>query len=610
MSFTSVRFTPANSWRQCLVNRVTFVDLQRQTLILKPDLLRAMEAVRDRADFIMGDAVAEFDAEFASFCGKRCCVSLNSGTDPLEFALRAHGIHDGEVITAQNSYFSTAMVISKVGAKPVFVDVKADSFNLDPSRLEAAISKATRAIIPVHLCGQPVDLGPIHDVARRRGIVVIVDWDTVPSLSTAPPVSVRAGAMLTFADVISPPPKTHGDGIATFPVDVQAPPGKAPATTAQNAVLTSALRIPALDGLRGVAIALVLVYHTVFRLRAHVGRGLATLLATARLTWTGVDLFFVLSGFLIGGILLDAVGSRFYFRTFYLRRAYRILPLYLVLMGLFALRFVPGLGSVGPLGKLTESRVPFLSYLTFTQNIWMALLGTAGVGTMAMTWSLAIEEQFYLTVPFFIRKVERSRLPLILLAVVIGAPILRTLLLLVPERGRFAAFLLMPCRADGLCLGVLCALIARTPRWWGGLLARRAILRGVAGVLLVGMVVLTVLDSAPRSTLMVTIGYSWIALFYSSCLLLAVTASGGPLHRLLTNPTLMGLGTLAYFTYLAHLPIVEFCRRAVALRFPAPSLVAELGAYAMSVTLTLGLARLSWRFFEQPLLRRAHVYRY
>jgi len=255
----------------------------------------------------------------------------------------------------------------------------------------------------------------------------------------------------------------QGDGAATFTVGAQTIWSDA-TTTARPTVLTSAQRIPALDGLRGIAIGLVIVYHTVFRLPAAEGGVLATILAAARLAWTGVDLFFVLSGFLIGGILLDAVGSPHYFKTFYLRRAYRILPVYFVLMGVFSLRFVFGVKSVGALGKLTESQLPLLSYFTFTQNIWMAVLGTAGVGTMAMTWSLAIEEQFYLTIPFLIRKIARSRLPILLLGVVIGAPILRTLLLLAPERGHFAAFVLMPCRADGLCMGVLCALAARTPQ--------------------------------------------------------------------------------------------------------------------------------------------------
>ena len=157
------------------MNRVQFVDLQRQTRLMKADLLRAVEAVFDRADFIMGSAVEEFEAQFARFCGKRHCVALNSGTDALELALRAYGINDGEVITAPNSYFSTAMVVTKVGAMPVFVDVEETSFNLDRTRLEAAITSRTRAIIPVHLCGQAADLDPIYDIARRKNLTVIED---------------------------------------------------------------------------------------------------------------------------------------------------------------------------------------------------------------------------------------------------------------------------------------------------------------------------------------------------------------------------------------------------------------------------------------------------
>jgi dTDP-4-amino-4,6-dideoxygalactose transaminase len=157
------------------VNRIQFVDLQRQTRTLRPDLLHAIEGVLDRADFVSGAAVERFEQEFARFCGKRHCVAMNSGTDALELALRAYGVEGGEVITAPNSYFSSAMVISKVGATPVFVDVDERSFNLDPQKLAAAITPRTRAIIPVHLCGQPADLDPIYEIARRSGAVVIED---------------------------------------------------------------------------------------------------------------------------------------------------------------------------------------------------------------------------------------------------------------------------------------------------------------------------------------------------------------------------------------------------------------------------------------------------
>jgi dTDP-4-amino-4,6-dideoxygalactose transaminase len=157
------------------MNKINFVDLQRQTAIHKKALTAAIEGVLDRADFIQGEAVEKFEAEFARFCNKKHCVALNSGTDALELALRAYGIDGGEVITAPNSYFSSAMTISKVGARPVFVDVEPKSLNLDPTKLEAKIGKSTRAIIPVHLCGQPADLGPVYDLAKKHGLVVIED---------------------------------------------------------------------------------------------------------------------------------------------------------------------------------------------------------------------------------------------------------------------------------------------------------------------------------------------------------------------------------------------------------------------------------------------------
>jgi peptidoglycan/LPS O-acetylase OafA/YrhL len=138
--------------------------------------------------------------------------------------------------------------------------------------------------------------------------------------------------------------------------------------SASSAALTSSARIPALDGVRGLAILLVLLCHTVFDLRP-ASRGLTHLLAIGRLSWSGVDLFFVLSGFLIGGILLDV--RDYYFKTFYVRRAYRILPLYAAMMALFSIRFLPAAWMPRGMGAFSESPIPWLSYLTFTQNFWM-----------------------------------------------------------------------------------------------------------------------------------------------------------------------------------------------------------------------------------------------
>ena len=374
-------------------------------------------------------------------------------------------------------------------------------------------------------------------------------------------------------------------------------------------IIDSSTRIPALDGLRGIAILLVLLCHAVFFELHSSSKLLSPLLTFGKLTWSGVDLFFVLSGFLIGGILLDARDSPRYFKTFYIRRAYRILPLYAVLLAAFSLRFLTAQGSAGPLGNFTPSPIPWASYVTFTQNIWMGLRGTLGVGAMAATWSLAVEEQFYLTVPFAIRKIGRSRLTFLLVSIVIGAPMLRTALLVLFEHGNYAGYVFMPCRADSLCLGVLCALLVRTPRWWKYLLAHRSALCWVTGCLSLGLIPLAFGDE-PESTAMVTIGYSWLAFFYTGCLLMVITGANATMQRVLCNRGLMRLGGLAYCIYLLQQPLMEASRRVLGLRFVYSSTSSHFIGGLIGILLSFGVAKISWTFFEKPLLRRGHVYKY
>jgi peptidoglycan/LPS O-acetylase OafA/YrhL len=367
-------------------------------------------------------------------------------------------------------------------------------------------------------------------------------------------------------------------------------------------------RIPALDGLRGIAILLVLSWHLVFDGHRN-SEFLPKLFALGGFTWSGVDLFFVLSGFLIGGILLDAKDSARYFKTFYLRRAFRILPLYGLITGVYVLYhvlLVPG-----------TSKIPLLSYPTFTQNFWMAYLGVFGTAGMGVTWSLAVEEQFYLTIPVLVRRLTRTRLTWALALVAISAPVLRTLMLLKFERGRFADYVLMPCRADALCLGVLSALLIRSPRAWDLLLAKRIWLRSATVGLLVVLAWLALQNYDQSATPMVTYGYSLLALFYSCCLLMALTETG-VLHRALCSRRLMELGGIAYCVYLLHAPFIVEGRKLLPHYFPnssqlpIPHLLGaeELVGGLLGITLTLAIARLSWRFVEQPLLRRGHAYRY
>lgn len=155
---------------------VNFVDLKRQNKIYQKELMAAIKKIVVDASFIMGEPLEKFEKEFARFCRKKYCLGLNSGTDALMFALLAYGIGPGdEVITVPNSYFSTAMVISNIGAKAVFVDINPESFNIDSSLIEAKITNKTRAIIPVHLYGQPADMDPIVKLAKKYNLKIIED---------------------------------------------------------------------------------------------------------------------------------------------------------------------------------------------------------------------------------------------------------------------------------------------------------------------------------------------------------------------------------------------------------------------------------------------------
>ncbi len=155
---------------------IPLVDLKAQYADIKGDIDGAIQRVLDNTSFIMGPEVQGFEEAFARFTDVREAVGVASGTAALHLALLACGIGpDDEVITTPFTFYATAEAIAQVGATPVFVDILPDTYNIDPARLEAAITPRTKAIIPVHLFGQPADLDEILAVARRRGLWVIED---------------------------------------------------------------------------------------------------------------------------------------------------------------------------------------------------------------------------------------------------------------------------------------------------------------------------------------------------------------------------------------------------------------------------------------------------
>lgn len=158
-----------------IAERVRFVDLRTQTERLRPELLAAITGALDRCDFILGEDVDAFEAEFAEYCGVRHAVGVDSGTSALELALHAAGVGPGhEVITQANTFIATVGAILAVGAEPVLVDCDLDGAP-DFDRFEAAITQRTRALLPVHLFGRLAPLGMLVDLATRRRACVIED---------------------------------------------------------------------------------------------------------------------------------------------------------------------------------------------------------------------------------------------------------------------------------------------------------------------------------------------------------------------------------------------------------------------------------------------------
>ncbi len=155
---------------------VPFVDLKAQYRSIKPEIDAAIGKVLENASFVLGPAVADFETKFAPYTGCKHAVAVSTGTSALHLALLAASIKRGdEVIIPAMTFVATAMAVDYTGAKPVLVDVHPESYTMDPSKIEAAITSKTKAIMPVHLYGQPADMDPILAIAKKHNLIVIED---------------------------------------------------------------------------------------------------------------------------------------------------------------------------------------------------------------------------------------------------------------------------------------------------------------------------------------------------------------------------------------------------------------------------------------------------
>lgn len=161
---------------QKVAKQIPLLDLKAQYQTIKEEIKAAIDEVLESGNYIMGPTVKKFEESLAEYCGVKYAIGVANGTDALLLTLDALGIGPGdEVITTPFTFFASAEVISQVGATPVFVDIEPDTYNLDVTKLEAAITSKTKAIIPVHIFGQPTDMDEIMELANKYNVYVIED---------------------------------------------------------------------------------------------------------------------------------------------------------------------------------------------------------------------------------------------------------------------------------------------------------------------------------------------------------------------------------------------------------------------------------------------------
>ncbi len=332
-------------------------------------------------------------------------------------------------------------------------------------------------------------------------------------------------------------------------------------------------KIPQLDAVRGIAILLVLIHNTdsfaALRLEAISTYG-----------WMGVDLFFVLSGFLITGILLDSKQSESYFKNFYARRCLRIWPLYYSLL-IFMFLIVPHLHPADA-RNIFERSSPWWAYPIFLQNFLVAVPAEAA-GALGVTWSLAIEEQFYLVWPLVVRYCSAAQIKRLAVFVILASPVLRYLLV-GHHVNIYSNFF---CRLDGLMAGALLAVVLRSEN----LVPAKYIRLAWAAFLIAACLAILAENQRVR-----WIAFSMTSLASVSLVYLSLFSPAKWIQRFFRNRFLTYTGTISYGLYLLHKIPLDISKEMHADRYPFVSIwVVLVASYVM--------AAISYAFLEKPFLK-------
>jgi peptidoglycan/LPS O-acetylase OafA/YrhL len=362
-------------------------------------------------------------------------------------------------------------------------------------------------------------------------------------------------------------------------------------------LINSKKHLPALDGLRGLAILLVFFYHYAGGLQhtAH-ATSMHVFGAIFGFGWSGVDLFFVLSGFLITGILFDTQDDPAYYKKFYVRRSLRIFPIYYIFLAVYGLFAFLRLDGHFHLGHLA-----FLFYLGYPATLlWPALESVSPSVHFTHLWSLCAEEQFYLIWPWVVSKLKTPFLIVgACLAAISVAPALRTFFVLHDLHAWEYAFL--PSRMDALAVGALIAILMRGPG--KSLTEKWATPMFLASSLFVAAICIVRRTVYHADGLISTAGFTFIAIAYGALLILAIRP-GSLLERVFSMPLLRLFGKYSYGIYLFHFPLSEFLspKREIFISLTHSFAIGSITFILACLIINLTIAAISFKFIESPII--------
>jgi peptidoglycan/LPS O-acetylase OafA/YrhL len=343
-------------------------------------------------------------------------------------------------------------------------------------------------------------------------------------------------------------------------------------------------RIPALDGVRGFMTIVVVISHYF----GEVDHGVKALM----LGWIAVTMFYVLSGFLIARLILDKGHHANFFKVFYIRRVCRTFPIYFICVAI-----ISAITAYWNFNETYENQhFPLVAYLTFTQNFWMASTGSIGEHWLAPTWTLALEEQFYLLAPALLLFVPQKYLLRLLAAMMVFAVLARWWVLDFSSLNSYAAAVLLPTRLDVLAAGVIAVVLLR--QTWIKWAKFEQALRVAPIVLLVAAIALKLFSGDDGAA------FSILSPLLVSCAcaaLLMSIARGAPEAKRFENHIFNFFCTISYAVYLTHLVVLGILHNLILGTAPDISSAAQIAVTCAALPVTVGVSVLLTRFVEAPI---------